>query len=138
NRVSPEFAAGDTRAGVVFIRLAFGDPLVRTVAGASLTPAAEVDLSAVRIGRRDDGRDWLVSLLGTHILLAGATGAGKGSVLWSLLGSIGPAIRDGLVQVVGIDPKGGMELGFGRPLFRQLVTMDGEAAEDEAVGFLED
>src|SRR5699024_6741103 len=54
---------------------------------------------------------------------------------------LGPPVPDGragLVQVVGIDPKGGMELGFGRPLFRQLVTMDGEAAEDEAVGFLED
>lgn len=138
NRVSPEFATSGKRAGVVFLRLAYGDPLVRVVNGASQIPAAEVDLSAVRIGRRDDGKDWLVSLLGTHILLAGATGAGKGSVLWSLIASIGPAIRDGLVQVVGLDPKGGMELGFGRELFRELVTMDGQAAEDEAVAFLED
>lgn len=137
-RASPEFAHPASRAGVVYLRLAFGDPLVRVVTGATDIPAAEVDLSAVRLGRRDDGKDWLVSLLGTHVLLAGATGSGKGSVLWSLLAGIGPAIRDGLVQVVGIDPKGGMELGFGRELFRQLVTMDGAGADEQAVGFLEE
>lgn len=137
-RLPAEFAAPDRKPGVVFLRLAFGDPLVRVVTGATDIPAAEVDLSAVRIGRRDDGADWQVSLLGTHVLLAGATGAGKGSVLWSLLAGIGPAIRDGLVQVVGIDPKGGMELGFGRELFRALLTMDGAGAEDEAVSFLEE
>jgi len=137
-RVSPEFAAGARRAGVVFLRLAYGDPLAQVVTTGTVTPASEVDLSAVRVGRRDDGHDWLVSLLGSHLLLAGATGSGKGSVLWSLIAGIGPAIRDGLVQVVGLDPKGGMELGFGRELFRQLVTMDGDSAEDEAVEFLED
>jgi S-DNA-T family DNA segregation ATPase FtsK/SpoIIIE len=39
---------------------------------------------------------------------------------------------------VGIDPKGGMELGFGRELFRKLVTMDGRDAEEEVVAFLEE
>src|SRR5699024_7221451 len=137
-RTSPEFAAPANRAGVVFLRLAYGDPLVRVVDGSAQVSAEEVDLAAVRVGRRDDGADWLVSLMGTHILLAGATGAGKGSVLWSLIAAIGPAIRGGLVQLVGIDPKGGMELAFGRELFRQLVTMDGEGAEDDAVEFLEE
>jgi S-DNA-T family DNA segregation ATPase FtsK/SpoIIIE len=137
-RLPKEFAAGDRRPGVAFLRLAFGDPLVHVVAGASMVPAEDIDFGAVRIGRRDDGKDWLVSLLATHILLAGATGAGKGSVLWSLVAGIGPAIRAGLVQVVGIDPKGGMELGFGRELFRKLVTMDGRDAEEEVVAFLEE
>jgi len=137
-RLSEEFGVTDRRPGTVFVRLAFGDPLVRTIMADALTPAAEIDLGAVRIGRRDDGKHWLVSLLGTHILLAGATGSGKGSVLWSLIASIGPAIRAGTVQVVGLDPKGGMELGFGRELFRQLVTMNGVDAEEDAVAFLED
>lgn len=137
-RLAPEFAMPDRRPGTVYLRLSFGDPLVRVVTGHAMTPATEVDLSAVPVGRRDDGKPWLVSLLGTHILLAGATGSGKGSVLWSLIAAIGPAVRAGHVQVVGLDPKGGMELGFGRELFRKLVTMHGPDAEEDAVTFLEE
>lgn len=137
-RISPEFTMGDRTPGTVFLRLAFGDPLIKVVTAQTITPTDLIDLSAVRIGRRDDGKDWVVSLLGTHILLAGATGSGKGSVLWSLIAAIGPAIRAGMVQVVGLDPKGGMELGFGRELFRELVTMTGPEAEEDAVRFLED
>ncbi len=136
-RVSAEFRFTDRRPGTVFLRLAFGDPLTRTILADTVSSADEIDLGALRIGRRDDGRDWLVSLRGTHLLLAGATGSGKGSVLWSLLAALGPAIRDGVVQVVGLDPKGGMELGYGRELFRELVTMHGVDAEEEAVQFLE-
>jgi S-DNA-T family DNA segregation ATPase FtsK/SpoIIIE len=100
--------------------------------------AASVDFHAVPVGRCDDGTPWTVRLLGTHVLLAGATGSGKGSVLWSIVASLGPAIRDGLVRLEGIDPKGGMELGFGRELFHRLLTMDGPGAEKDAVDFLED
>ncbi|WP_176440091.1 FtsK/SpoIIIE domain-containing protein [Haloechinothrix alba] len=138
NRAAAEFAPGVHKPGRVFVRLAFGDPLAHVIAGNQLADDGEdVDHSAVRVGRRDDGAEWRVSLLGTHVLLAGATGAGKGSVLWAILASMGPAIRAGTAQVVGLDPKGGMELGFGRELFRHLVTMDGPDAEDEAVAFLE-
>lgn len=135
-RAAGEFRSGTYRPGRVFVRLVYGDPLCHIVSGADLD-GTEVELAAVPIGRRDDGARWLVSLVGTHILLAGATGAGKGSVLWSIIAALGPAIRRGVVQVVGLDPKGGMELGFGRELFRQLVTMDGPDAEEDAVAFLE-
>lgn len=138
DRLSPEFRYSDRKPGTVWLRLAYGDPLVKVVTANTITPADEIDLAAVAIGRRDDGNNWLVSLLGTHVLLAGATGSGKGSVLWSLIAAIGPAIRAGTVQVVGLDPKGGMELGFGRELFRKLVTMTGPEAEQDAVLFLED
>jgi S-DNA-T family DNA segregation ATPase FtsK/SpoIIIE len=60
-------------------------------------------------------------VLGTHLLVAGATGSGKGSVIWSLLRGLGPAIRDGSVAVWAVDPKGGMELGPGRPIFSRLA-----------------
>jgi S-DNA-T family DNA segregation ATPase FtsK/SpoIIIE len=138
SRMSDEFMRRDSRPGTVFLRMAYGDPLVRVVTAPPTSPADEVDLSAVRLGLRDDGKAWTVSLLGTHILLAGATGSGKGSVLWSLIAAIGPAIRSGMVQVVGLDPKGGMELGFGRELFRKLITMSGPEAEQDAVLFLEE
>ena len=60
-------------------------------------------------------------LRGSHTLIAGATGAGKGSVLWSLIQGLGPAIRDGLVKLWVLDPKGGMELAAGRPLFDRFA-----------------
>jgi DNA segregation ATPase FtsK/SpoIIIE, S-DNA-T family len=83
---------------------------------------AEVDLGRVWSGRTDYGIDWYQSLKGSHTLTAGATGAGKGAQLWCPLVSIAPAIRDGLVRVSGIDPKG-MELAYGRRIFsRYAVT----------------
>ena len=47
------------------------------------------------------------------LLVAGATGAGKAAVLWSLIAGIAPAVRTGQVRLCVIDPKGGMELGRG-------------------------
>jgi S-DNA-T family DNA segregation ATPase FtsK/SpoIIIE len=81
-----------------------------------------VDLRRVWSGRTEYGQDWHVPLLGGHTLVAGSTGAGKGSVMWCPLVSIAPAIRDGWVRVSGIDPKG-MELAYGRGIFtRYAVT----------------
>jgi DNA segregation ATPase FtsK/SpoIIIE, S-DNA-T family len=81
-----------------------------------------VDLRHVFSGRTEYGQDWHVPLVGGHTLVAGSTGAGKNSVMWCPLVSIAPAIRDGLVRVSGIDPKG-MELAYGRRIFtRYAVT----------------
>lgn len=92
----------------------------------------------MRVGITETRHWWQVPLLGHHVLIAGATGAGKGSVLWSLIAGIAPAVKTGLVRLCVIDPKGGMELGAGAPLFtvfthdatdttlellRQLVTV---------------
>jgi DNA segregation ATPase FtsK/SpoIIIE, S-DNA-T family len=76
-------------------------------------PGAAIDLRRVWAGRTEYGQDWHIPLAGGHTLTAGATGAGKGSVMWCPLVCIAPAIRDGLVRVSGIDPKG-MELAYGR------------------------
>src|SRR5205085_12111067 len=59
-------------------------------------------------------------------LTAGASGAGKNSVMWCPLVSIAPAIRDGLVRVSGIDPKG-MELAYGRRIFHRYAVTGAEA-----------
>src|SRR5680860_1096887 len=71
---------------------------------------APADLNGVPIGACEDGDIWRLRLSGTHVLIAGATGSGKGSVLWSLLQGLGSDIRNGRVQVWAMDPKGGMEL----------------------------
>ena len=77
-------------------------------------------------GRTDYGTDWHQSLTGSHTLHAGATGAGKGAQMWCPLVSIAPAIRDGLVRVSGIDPKG-MELAYGRRIFHRYAVTGKDA-----------
>ena len=89
---------------------------------------AEVDLRRVWSGRTEYGTDWYQPLLGGHTLTAGATGAGKGSVMWCPLVSLAPAIRDGLVRVSGIDPKG-MELAYGRGIFARYAVTARDALE---------
>ncbi len=88
------------------------------------TAGGSVDLRRVWAGRTEYGQDWYLPLAGpaSHTLTAGGTGAGKNSVTWCPLVSIAPAIRDGLVRVSGVDPKG-MELAYGRRIFyRYAVT----------------
>ncbi|ETW25563.1 FtsK/SpoIIIE domain-containing protein [Mycobacterium gastri] len=82
-------------------------------------PAAStnVNLSAVPVGITDTHQWWRVPVLGHHLLIAGATGAGKGSVLWSLIAGLAPCVKTGQVRLCVIDPKGGMELGPGAGIF---------------------
>ena len=77
---------------------------------------ADPDLKALPVGRREDGLPWLVRLHGTHVLIAGATGAGKASLLWGLVRAMFPLMQAGLVQVLAADPKL-MELAYGRIIF---------------------
>jgi S-DNA-T family DNA segregation ATPase FtsK/SpoIIIE len=98
----------------------------------------DIDLRRVWAGRTEYGQDWHVPLAGGHTLVAGASGAGKNSAMWCPLVSIAPAIRDGLVLVSGIDPKG-MELAYGRRIFaRYAVTgTDALAVLDDLVGAMQ-
>jgi S-DNA-T family DNA segregation ATPase FtsK/SpoIIIE len=82
------------------------------------------DLTSLPVGLCEDGTTYRLRLLGTHLLIVGATGSGKGSVVWSTLHALGPAIRDGLVSVWCLDPKGGMELAPGAGLFARFVYGD--------------
>jgi DNA segregation ATPase FtsK/SpoIIIE, S-DNA-T family len=107
------------RPGYVDLIVGRRDPLAAVVPA---VPIPEVtDVGAVPVGRREDGTPWTVRLRGSHTLVAGETGAGKGSVLWSLIRAIGPAVRDGLAELWVLDPKGGMELAPGAPLFARFA-----------------
>lgn len=106
-----------TSPGELKITLMRGDVLAEPVMLAMPTPATPVDLGAVSVGITETRHNWQLPLLGHHVLIAGATGAGKGSVLWSLIAGISPAVKSGLVRLCVIDPKGGMELGAGAPMF---------------------
>ena len=120
------------------------DPLIETIPPSVARPTDfgdTPDLSALPVARREDGLTYRLRLLGTHLLVVGATGSGKGSVIWSLLHALGPAIRDGVVAVWCLDPKGGMELAPGRGLFARFVYGDpdqGSDYEGEFASVLED
>jgi DNA segregation ATPase FtsK/SpoIIIE, S-DNA-T family len=123
------------RPGRVWIDLLVRDPLAAVIPALPIpTDAAAVDLAAMPIGMAEDGSPWRLPLLGAHVLVAGATGSGKGSVVWSVLRALVPGIRAGVVQVWAVDPKGGMELGPGRPLFHRYE----DAGPEAMVELLED
>jgi S-DNA-T family DNA segregation ATPase FtsK/SpoIIIE len=84
----------------------------------------EVDLRELVVGKLEDGRSWTVQLGGSHLLVAGATGAGKGSVVWSIVRAVAPAVHDGTAQLWCVDPKGGMELAAGAPMFTRFAYDD--------------
>ena len=80
--------------------------LVRRDALADPMPALPVpggDRPAGAAGGAARGREpFTVRLQGTHLLIAGATGAGKGSYLWGLVRALLPAMAAGLVRVMGV------------------------------------
>ena len=100
--------------GVVVLELVRADTLADPIGALPIT--GEVDLAGLPVGRCEDGSPWRLRLAATHVLIAGATGSGKGSVIWSLIRALLPAIASGWVQVWALDPKR-MELSFGRALF---------------------
>lgn len=78
---------------------------------------------------REDGRCVMFDFF--HSLIVGQTGAGKGSVIWAILGGLIPAARLGLVKMYAIDPKGAEAIGDdGKPLgmFTQVATQAEEWA----------
>ncbi|PZF85170.1 cell division protein FtsK [Jiangella anatolica] len=124
-----------TKSGMVTITFPRADPLRHYVPPFRHPPAERLDLSALPVARLDSTMDaYRLPLLYTHVLVAGATGSGKGSVLWSIVNALAPGIPVGLVRLYGIDPKGGMELALGRSLFHRLAydTGDDRTGEERA------
>jgi DNA segregation ATPase FtsK/SpoIIIE, S-DNA-T family len=110
------------------------DPLTAPVPAIGLDDLPAIpDLTALDVALAEDGTRYRLHLLGRHVLVAGASGAGKGSVLWSIIRALGPGVASGLVQLRGIDPKGGMELYPGRALFTCYADED----TDQMAGLLE-
>ncbi len=110
----------------VQIWLAYGDKLTVPFTTAVPELEAPVSTAGVVLGRTEDGGPFSIRL-GVHTLVAGATGAGKASAVHGLLIGLGPAIRAGVVQVHGIDLKGGMELGMARPCLTRCATTPAQA-----------
>jgi S-DNA-T family DNA segregation ATPase FtsK/SpoIIIE len=120
------------RADLVTLTLMRGDPLTAIVA--PLPIPVVPDFTGLPVGLQEDGRVYRLGLSGSQILEVGATGAGKASVIWSTVRAVAGGVSSGLVELWGIDPKGGMELGLGRPLFARFACKD----FTDMVGMLED
>ncbi|GAA3685035.1 FtsK/SpoIIIE domain-containing protein [Nonomuraea antimicrobica] len=113
------------------------DPLATPIP--ALPVPDEPTVGPVEIGKQEDGRPLKLKVHGTHVLIAGATGAGKGSFLWDTIRGLLPAIRAGLAEVWALDPKL-MELSFGRELFQGRYAADpADCADllDEAVSVMQ-
>jgi S-DNA-T family DNA segregation ATPase FtsK/SpoIIIE len=111
--------------GAVLVELVRRDVLAAVIP--ALPIPVRVDFRAVAVGRHEDGSLWLVRLAGSHVLLAGSTGAGKASVLWAIIRGILPALADGTARILGADPKL-MELAYGRALFDRYGRYESDPA----------
>jgi len=105
--------------------------LVRRDALTGVIPALPVpdrcDLRSVPVGRREDGQPWTVRLHGSHVLVAGSTGAGKASLLWGIIRGILPVLGNGTARLLGADPKL-MELAYGRAMFERYGSYESDPA----------
>ncbi|WP_322748431.1 MULTISPECIES: FtsK/SpoIIIE domain-containing protein [unclassified Frankia] len=137
------------RVGFIWVDFARRDPLAVPVPPFDLDgPDADgdwdggddgpVDLSGIPIGRREDGDLWRLPVRGAHVLIAGATGAGKSAAVWATIRGLAPAVRAGLVELWVADPKGGMELAFGQAMFSRFATDTESIADllDDAVAVM--
>ncbi|GAA1294025.1 hypothetical cell division FtsK/SpoIIIE protein [Planotetraspora silvatica] len=124
---APSCRVAVERAGRLVLTFPRRDPLANPLPAVPVPDAASV--GPVEIGQQEDGRPLRLKVHGTHVLVAGATGTGKGSFLWGTIRGLLPAMRAGLVQVWALDPKR-MELSFGRPLFGDRYAADPKQCAD--------
>lgn len=96
------------------------------------TAPAAVATTSVTLGRCESGAPWVLPIAGRHTLTAGCSGAGKGSVFWGIADNFGPAVAAGLVHLIGIDLKYGIELSVGARLFTKVATTEADAVETPA------
>jgi S-DNA-T family DNA segregation ATPase FtsK/SpoIIIE len=128
------------RSGRVVLEFVRSDALAAPIPAVPIP--AHPDLKALPVGRQEDGLPWLVRLHGTHVLIAGATGAGKASLLWGLVRAMFPLMQAGLVRVLAADPKL-MELAYGRVIFESYGSYAADPASiavmlDQAVADMQD
>ncbi|GAA3849063.1 FtsK/SpoIIIE domain-containing protein [Streptomyces sedi] len=108
--------------GLVVITATAFDPLAEPRDGARESAAL---LTAV-LGVLETGRDWVMDFRRVpHWLIVGATRSGKSTLLARLVSQLAPQP----VALVGIDCKGGMELGLFRERFTTLASNRREAVD---------
>ncbi|MCX4663482.1 FtsK/SpoIIIE domain-containing protein [Streptomyces uncialis] len=103
------------RRGHILITAVTVDPLT----GKAPAPQSSGLLTDLQIGRNEDGEPWVIDLRTCpHWLITGATQSGKSTCLTALVASLARQP----VALVGIDLKGGLELGPVSARFSGLAT----------------
>lgn len=117
------------RPQVIALVVQRSEPFTEVIVPPEIPADSEVvDLSRVYLGETEHGTDWCAPLIGQHWLIAGATGSGKNSVTWMALRACAPLIRDGLVRVHVVNPKG-TELNALKPVCYRYAESDGDIVE---------
>jgi len=107
--------SGGASGCTAVLELVMADALTTDWTAVEPEPRAVVD--RVRLGRAQGGGTWWLPLRGRHTLVAGCSGAGKGSVLWGICCGLAPAVRADVARLWGVDLKRGVELAMGSGLF---------------------
>jgi DNA segregation ATPase FtsK/SpoIIIE, S-DNA-T family len=123
-------AIARTKPGRVTLVIERRNPFTHIVPAPAIpADVADVDFDALPVGEDEYGNPFTTTFIGRCLLVCGTMGAGKGSLLWSPLRALGPAIRDRYVRVWMVDLKGGMETDRGRPLFHRHAATVAEALQ---------
>ncbi|MEU6155229.1 FtsK/SpoIIIE domain-containing protein [Actinosynnema sp. NPDC047251] len=94
------------RPGEVALIVQWREPFTSVIPAPAMPERSDaVDLRSLCLGEDELGGEWREPLIGTHHLTAGATGAGKNSVVMAKLRAVAPLIRDGVVRPWVCDPK---------------------------------
>jgi S-DNA-T family DNA segregation ATPase FtsK/SpoIIIE len=96
--------------------------------------SATTDLERLLMGKREDGKPWTIRVFHPergyqHLFVAGTTGAGKSKLFWQAIREMAPGVRDGLVELRVLDPKGGIEFGRARGLCAAYADEEKAMAE---------
>ena len=99
-------AVEKVKPGVLGLVIERGEAFTEVIDAPEMPDESDaVDLKNVYVGETEFGADWRLPVLGQHTFIAGATGAGKNSIVMSQLRAMAPLIRDGLVRLWICDPK---------------------------------
>jgi S-DNA-T family DNA segregation ATPase FtsK/SpoIIIE len=118
-----------TKSKTVELWNIIADPLIEPVQPFA-KPTEALPKDGWKLALVEDGEPWLLNIRGgaAHLFVCGISGAGKGSVIGSLLDQAQTGIEDKTVRVLGVDPQAS-ELGMWRHLFHQLVFTQAAAAD---------
>lgn len=93
------------KPGYVALIIERSEPFTETIPAPEMPEeCGAVDLDDVYVGETEYGTEWRQRIR-DHLFVAGATGAGKNSIVLSELRALAPLIRDGLIRLWICDPK---------------------------------
>ncbi|MFI5491857.1 FtsK/SpoIIIE domain-containing protein [Actinoplanes sp. NPDC051859] len=122
-------AVRELAPGAVGLDLMRRDPLLEPVPATPFAAStAAIDFARVPVGMDEFGDPFTISVVGGHTAVAGSSGAGKAGVQWNALRHLAPAIADGTVRLIGIDPKA-KELARARTLFAEYAVDEDDVVE---------